>query len=83
MTWQDILKEVRGYGMFSDETSEVEQILNKIHEQMEDFIDLMKHSRKKTLTEQAMNNIIQNMKKGAIDRLEKALDEFKEKLSEE
>lgn len=78
MSWKDIVKGEKEYTSYLEEIEKIENMLERIYDDIEKAAVEMSEDTKLSL-EQA-RNIIKNIQKDSINRIEENLQEFKDKL---
>ena len=78
MSWKDIVKGEKEYTFYLEQIEKIENMLERIYDDIEKAAVEMSEKTKLSL-EQA-RNIIKNIQKDTINRIEETLQEFKDKL---
>tara|TARA_R110001606_G_scaffold61983_5_gene144567 strand:- start:571 stop:819 length:249 start_codon:yes stop_codon:yes gene_type:complete len=78
MSWESILKGEREYSFYLGQIEKIETLLEKLYEDIEKAAIEMTEQTGLPL-EQA-RNIIKNIQKDTIEKIEKTLEEFRKKL---
>lgn len=78
MSWEKILKGEREYSFYLGQIEKIETLLEKLYEDIEKAAIEMTEQTGLPL-EQA-RNIIKNIQKDTIEKVEKTLEEFRKKL---
>tara|TARA_R100000697_G_C5358554_1_gene173894 strand:- start:82 stop:330 length:249 start_codon:yes stop_codon:yes gene_type:complete len=78
MSWEDILKGEKEYSFYLGQIEKIETLLERLYEDIEKAAIEMNEQTGLPL-EQA-RNIIKNIQKDTIEKVEKTLEEFRKKL---
>ncbi len=78
MSWKDIVKGEKEYTFYLEQIEKIENMLERIYDDIEKAAIEM--SEKTELPLEQARNIIKNIQKDTINRIEETLQEFKDKL---
>tara|TARA_R110002012_G_C11569734_1_gene604253 strand:+ start:396 stop:659 length:264 start_codon:yes stop_codon:yes gene_type:complete len=78
MSWKDIVKGEKEYTFYLEQIEKIENMLERIYDDIEKAAVEM--SEKTELSLEQARNIIKNIQKDTINRIEETLQEFKDKL---
>ena len=78
MSWKDIVKGEEEYSFYLGQIEKIEEMLERLYDDIEK--SAIEMNKQTGLSVEQARKIIKNIQKGTIDKIEKTLEELKQKL---